>query len=361
MDAGGGWLCGRPSAVQWLALVLLSALLVGAAWVLRLPAAFMIGPLAAAITVAVSGGGVGIPAPPFIVAQGVIGCMVGASLPLAVFADAARHWPVFALGIAGVIAAAGGVGYVLTRLGFLPGTTAIWGISPGASTPMILMSEAYGADPRLVAVMQKLRVTCVIAVAAVVARVWGPTPAGAAGIDSLPSAWLAPVSLGALLTMGLVAGGGALLAARLAIPAGPMLVPLVAAMVVKGTGLAALDVPPWLLAASYALVGWSIGLRFTRAVLRHALLALPRILASIFALIAISGGIAVLMVVLAGIDPLTAYLATSPGGADSIAIIAASTPVDLRFVMTMQTARLVIVLVVSPILSRSIAQRALTR
>ena len=41
----------------------------------------------------------------------------------------------------------------------------------------------------------------------------------------------------------------------------------------------------------------------------------------------------------AHVDALTAYLATSPGGADSVAIIAASTKVDMPFIMAMQMAR----------------------
>ena len=59
----------------------------------------------------------------------------------------------------------------------------------------------------------------------------------------------------------------------------------------------------------------------------------------------------------AGIDPLTAYLATSPGGMDSVAIIAASSNVDMSFVMALQAVRLVIVLLVGPPLARFIAQR----
>jgi uncharacterized membrane protein AbrB (regulator of aidB expression) len=56
------------------------------------------------------------------------------------------------------------------------------------------------------------------------------------------------------------------------------------------------------------------------------------------------------------IDPLTAYLATSPGGVDSVAIIAASTKVDVSFVMGLQTIRLLFVLLVGPFLSRFVAK-----
>ena len=54
-------------------------------------------------------------------------------------------------------------------------------------------------------------------------------------------------------------------------------------------------------------------------------------LASILALMAFCAGIGWILTRLLGVDMLTAYLATSPGGADSIAIIAASTGVDLGF------------------------------
>jgi uncharacterized membrane protein AbrB (regulator of aidB expression) len=47
----------------------------------------------------------------------------------------------------------------------------------------------------------------------------------------------------------------------------------------------------------------------------------------------------------------------SPGGLDSVAIIAASSTVDLPFVMAMQTARFLVVLLTGPSLARFIANR----
>ncbi len=73
---------------------------------------------------------------------------------------------------------------------------------------------------------------------------------------------------------------------------------------------------------------------------------------------AISGGLAFLLTRTAGIDPLTAYLATSPGGMDSIAIIAANSTVDLAFVMALQSARLLIVTAIGPALARFVATRS---
>ena len=58
-----------------------------------------------------------------------------------------------------------------------------------------------------------------------------------------------------------------------------------------------------------------------------------------------------------GGDPLTAYLATSPGGMDSIAIIAAaSRDVNLSFIMALQMARFLFVLFFGPAVSRLVAR-----
>ena len=105
------------------------------------------------------------------------------------------------------------------------------------------------------------------------------------------------------------------------------------------------------------MVGWTIGLRFTAAIVVHVARALPRVAASIMVQIALCGGLAYLLTRLIGIDPLTAYLATSPGGADSIAVIAASSKVDLPFVMALQMVRLIAVILISPRLARFMAAR----
>jgi membrane AbrB-like protein len=104
------------------------------------------------------------------------------------------------------------------------------------------------------------------------------------------------------------------------------------------------------------LVGWSIGLRFSREIMIYAARVFPKIAASTLTLIALCGGLAVLLHLFVGTDPLTAYLAASPGGADSVAIIAASSNVDAPFVMAMQMARFILVLLVGPALARAVAR-----
>jgi membrane AbrB-like protein len=122
-------------------------------------------------------------------------------------------------------------------------------------------------------------------------------------------------------------------------------------------GLTDFQTPEWLRAISYGLIGWAIGLNFNRTILRHAVRALPQIILSILALMVFCGGLAFFLSAEMGVDPLTAYLATSPGGMDSVAIIAAaSRKVDLSFVMALQTARFLFVLMLGPPIARLIAR-----
>jgi membrane AbrB-like protein len=134
--------------------------------------------------------------------------------------------------------------------------------------------------------------------------------------------------------------------------------PLAIGAVLRAAGLIEIELPQWLLAASYALIGWSIGLGFTRRILVHAWRALPQIILSILALISFCWLLAFALTAAIRVDPLTAYLATSPGGMDSVAIIASSSAgVDLSFVMAMQSVRFVIVVLIGPPLARFLAAR----
>ena len=157
--------------------------------------------------------------------------------------------------------------------------------------------------------------------ASAISSLWtaGPLTASHAIVWFPPIDWIAFAATLALACLGA-------LAARIRrLPAGTLMVPLVIGVVLEAIGVLRIELPPWLLAVTYAVIGWSIGLRFTRPILAHAARALPAVAASIVGLIAICGGLAAILVVAAGIDPLTAYLATSPGGVDSVAIIAART------------------------------------
>ena len=136
-----------------------------------------------------------------------------------------------------------------------------------------------------------------------------------------------------------------------------LLIPLVAGSALQLNGLVEIELPRWLLAVGYLCIGWQIGLRFTQKVLLNAAKVLPQIFASILTVILFCGCLGYVLTKLLDIDPLTAYLATSPGGVDAVAIIAASANVNVGFVMTLQLSRALLVIFIGPVLSRFLASK----
>lgn len=347
----------QPRLEHWspirrlLALLALSALLTGAFVLLRLPAAFLIGPMIAAVALSVSGAVVALPKTPLVIAQAIVGAMIAGSFPPEAFAEIVRDWPVFLFGTLSTVSVSMGIGWLVMRAGLMPGTTAIWGSAPGAASVMTFMSADYGADMRLVALMQYLRVACCVLLASLVARFLG-TPTSATALAVFPPApWYASA---ATLVLTLAA---AWLGVRLKMPGGAFLLPMVVAVAINLSGVVHVSLPPAVLAIAYALLGWVIGMRFTMDVLAHAAAVLPRLLLSVFTLLAVCAGVGWVLSHLWNIDPLSAYLATSPGGADSVAIIAAGMKVDVPFVMAMQLARFLFIMLAGPALAKLISDR----
>jgi membrane AbrB-like protein len=340
-----------PPVARWLVLVAGSLLLGWLLELLHLPAALLLGPMAMAIAMALSGMSFRMPKLAFNGAQAVIGVMIASNMPPSIFSELAAQWPIFALGILATVIASAALGALMVRAQIFPGTTAVWGSSPGAASVMVLMSESYGGDMRLVAFMQYLRVVCVALAATMVARLFGVTPAASQSVDWFPA--LSPLAVLATLA---VAFGSAWICGLMRIPGASFLGPLAGCLIAKfGFGMP-LVLAPWMLAIAYALVGWAIGGRFTREVVAYAARNFLRVLGSIVCLLLICSGFAAILVFFAGIDPLTAYLATSPGGADSVAIIAASTNVDVPFVMAMQIGRFLVVVLTGPMLAKAIVR-----
>ncbi len=341
----------RPA--QWTLLLATSVCITALLEAAGLPAAVLLGPMISAILLVTNGGTLRVPQLPHYAAQAVIGCLIAGAITPTIIITFLQKWPLFLGAVFAVVLVGALLGWLLSRLRILPATTAVWGLCPGAASAMMLMAEAFGADAHLVAFMQYLRVVFVTATASFVVRLWH----SGSGAAAHHIAWFPPLHWSAFgQTMALAVLSGSLgYVSRL--PAGVMLVPTFLGAALHAAGLVTLQLPPWLLAASYALLGWRIGLGFTRQILVHAARALPQTIMSIAVMIAFCGGLAFMLVKTLGIDPLTAYLATSPGGMDSVAIIAASSKVDFAFVIALQMVRFVVVLLAGPSISRFVANR----
>src|SRR6202046_3133584 len=260
-----------PVFARWGVLIALSVLFAALLTWARLPAALLLGSMIAGILVENGGAGILVPQLPFGFAQAIIGCMIARVLTFTIIHSFLHEWPLF-LGISFlVIVASCLLGWLISRFRILPETTAIWGLLPGAASAMMVMADAYGADARLVAFMQYVPVLMVALVASLIARFWVHAPAVAAGARAV---WFAPIhALPFLETLVLVLGG-VILGPVFRIAAGILLIPMLLGAVLASNGLVEIELPSWLLAVSYLLLGWTIGLRFTREILVYALRAL---------------------------------------------------------------------------------------
>ncbi|WP_455960468.1 AbrB family transcriptional regulator [Methylorubrum aminovorans] len=337
--------------LRWTALVAVSAALAYGLSRAHFPAALLIGPMLAAIIFGVSGAGLSLPRPLFLGAQAVIGCLVAHSATTEIAATL-REDGLIIFAVVGVTVVAGALtGLALTRLRVLPGTTAAWGSSPGGAAAMVAMAEDYGADPRLVAFMQYVRVAAVVLSASLAARLLADvTGSGEASASDETSSW---TGLAATVAVAAVGYG---LASLLRLPSAPLIGPMLLGAVLHATGLLDIVLPGPVLDAAYAAIGWYVGLRFNRRTLDETLHALPGVLTATGAIILLCGIWAWALTYWLPIDFLTAFLATSPGGLDSVAIIAVGSKADVSFVLAVQTLRLFVVLATGPILAKWIAR-----
>ena len=341
------------AAAEWVGLVAAAA--AGALVLGRLgvPAPWLIAPLVVAIVAAVGGlVALRMPHGAFLAAQAAIGMLVAQMFTPPVVASVARSWAAIAVVVASTVVAAAIAGWILARFTSIAAPTAAWGSAPGGASAMVAMSADYGADPRIVAFMQYLRVTIVVLSASVVARVLlphgaHPHAAGAASFD--------PVAVAETVA---VAAFGAWAAIRLKIPAGALLGPMVLGAVLHGTGLMRIAVPVPALDAAYGAIGLTIGLLYTPATVRYVVRVLPQLLASTVVLNALCCASAALLVATIHIDALTAYLATTPGGLDSVTVIALGSGANAPLVLAVQAVRIVVVIVAGPAVAKLIARIA---
>ena len=336
-------------AEEWFFLSVLTAVCVSVLHYGRVPASPLAGAMIAAIIAAASGK---MPAKVhsavFQSAQSVLGCMIARIFTLTVLQSILKNWLTVFICVFFMLLCSFVMGYFLSVKKVLPGTSAVWGAWPGGAMTMVILSENYGADMRLVAFMQYMRVVIVALTASMVTRFFG-ADIGANPHFSFRSLFSHEAETEFFILTLIFAAVCVLSARKFRIPAGSLLLPMFSGAVLINTGILEISLPQWMLTAVYVIIGWSIGLRFDKETLKHAFKAFPKVLASIFILIILCAAASFVLVRVSGIDPLTAYLAVSPGGADSIAIIASSVQgLNKAFIMSVQVMRFVVILMIGP-------------
>ena len=323
-----------------------------------LPAAWLIGPMVVAVTFALTWRErLEMPRRVQRVSQAVIGILLATTFHPAVLPLIAADWLPVGLAMVGTLLASFLAGYFLTRVARLDVNTATLGTLPGAASGMLAMSGPLGADPRMVALIQYGRVVLVVVSATLISR-FGLTPSGgthgsnlglatAARIEGFPhEVWPAYA-----LTL-LVAVAGAWAGTRLRLPAGALLGPLIGGILLEELGVLRVGWPSGVPQVAYAVLGLYVGLLFDPTSIKRAGRLLPYVLASTLGLMAVCAGLGGILAAFTGTDLLTAYLATTPGGIDSVAIIALGSGANASLVLAVQMLRLFAVVLAGPILVR---------
>jgi len=324
-----------------------------------LPAGWLVGPMLVAIVAALAW-----PAHPTVPRWGriaslaVVGGVLAAAFRPSVLPLIAANWFPVCLVVVGTLLLSLVAGMLLARIARIDRRTAALGTLPGAASGMLAMSAPLGADPRLVAVMQYTRVVVVVFSAALVSRlglVPGSAPqeittqglqSSSGGTALIQNTWLVYV-----LTA-LVAAFGAWAGTRLRLPAGALLGPLIVGISLEELGVVRLVWPPSVPQAAFLVLGLWVGLHFDQASIKRAGRLFPIFLVSAAGLVVACAGLGWFLTVFTDIDGLTAYLATTPGGIDSVAIMALGSGADAPLVLAVQMLRLFAVVLAGALLGR---------
>ncbi|WP_425221438.1 AbrB family transcriptional regulator [Pseudomonas sp.] len=319
--------------LQWIVLIVAGGL---AGFILHkagLPAALLLGPMLVAIAMGTLGARIQVPRILFRSGQGVVGLLVAKSVTLSVLLALAKDWYLMALVTLLTIGLSFGVGLILACASKIPPDAAAWGTGPGAASAMIAMAEEQGADSRIVASMQYIRVVCVVMLGAWVSHMLvAPGAMHELTQMEVGSNWLGLLATLALAFMGALSGN--------LIPAGALITPIILGTALQLSGYMEITLNDTIMTLAYGAIGGYIGLRFTRATIIQVARLVPVILTANIVLIVLCG---LLAWPLSGVfqkDFLSMFLATSPGGLDSMAIIAVETGSDASFVVALQTLRL---------------------
>nr|WP_277628386.1 AbrB family transcriptional regulator [Arsenicicoccus dermatophilus] len=289
-----------------------------------------------------------------LLSQALIGVTIGETVTVTALRQVATDWPSVVAVVVVTLALSLASGVVLARVHRVSEATGVFSMIAGGASGITAIADELGADARVVSVLQHLRVLLVIvSLPVVVGMAFHP-----AGREVARTTVAAP--LGPSLVMVTVSVGLGLVLAR-AIPVSTFT--LIGPMAVAGGlalwgGLGPAASPAPLTALAMLVVGLQVGLTLDR----DSLGAIRRLLPTGLALIAVVMlGCGLLGAVLSratGVDPLTTYLATTPGGLFAVLATATSTGAEPTYVFAVQLARLVAILALAPLLARWLRARA---
>ncbi|SEG74405.1 hypothetical protein SAMN04489712_110223 [Thermomonospora echinospora] len=292
-------------------------------------------------------------------AQALLGVLMGTYLnPAALGGVAGSAVPLVAVTLATLFICQAAA-WVMVRFSGVDRATATLGMIAGGSAAAVASADDLGADGRLVAFLQYLRVAMIVmSTPLLLSWILPGARQGSAGAPDADD--VAPWHLvgghdqmWGLLVLAAVVLLGVSLGRHLRLPSPAMIGPLLVSAVLTVTGVAHGFAPGGVLQTLlFTMIGLDVGLRFSRRTVWRLRRILPAALACTVAVSAVCGALAWTISALTHIPFGDTYLATTPGGINAVLATASSAHANLPLISSVQSLRLFEMTFLAPLLIR---------
>ncbi len=292
-----------------------------------MPLPWLTGPTAAVALVALSGVKVGLQRLLCEAAIVLLGVTLGSTVTPETLALAAR-WPLTIAGLFAAVFSIMTVGSIyLERVHGFDRLTARLSAVPGALNYVLALAVETKSDPRRVTITQVVRLTAILLLLPPLLHLFGADTSAGFARPGGP-----PVHLGELAVLLAAGGASAFAFAKLSAPAPSLFGSMLAAAILYGSGLLTSGLPFWLVLPGLLALGSMIGSNFYGTDFR----LLFALLAASLGLVVVSASVALVWAFalgwVSGLPTLQIWLAYSPGGVETTAIMALALGLDAAFV-----------------------------
>ncbi|WP_084522827.1 AbrB family transcriptional regulator [Nocardia inohanensis] len=305
--------------------------------------------------------------------QGMLGVVMGSYLQISLLTT--LGWaliPVLAVTAATVVLSVA-VALVFARAAEVDVPTSTLGLLAGGSAAVVSAAEELDADPRRVAFMQYLRVALVALSAPAIAAIlddeegisYGSVTLGGAVTDPELPFWMIVGrgdQVAGLSTAIMLCLIGTWAGRRIGLPNAALLGPMLLTALLTAAGVSHGYAPTHLFKdLLFVLVGFEVGTRFTRAVVREMARMIPAMTAAVLALSGLVAALALGLAALVDLEMSDLYLATTPGGINAVLATADKMNANLPLITSVQTIRLLLMMALLPLLMRGLRSFAARR
>lgn len=239
--------------------------------------------------------------------------------------------------------------YFIRLLGYGP-VTAYFSAAPGGFIEMITLGTAMGGDDRTISLVHATRVFLVVLTIPTMFRLMqGYVPPAGGGGLATPLLSVAPLDMAILAAC---AVAGYFIGRWLRMPAPQMLGPMALSAIVHITGITEAKVPTEVVALAQVVLGSAVGCRFAGIDPIRVLKTMFTSLGAVGLIFAVGGLCAWLTHLYTGLPVDALILAFAPGGFVEMCLIALALDIDVAFVTTHHTARIILVIFLAPLAFR---------